>query len=65
MHICVFCTSALCTNFTKISHTKLYQTCEYKQYKFIQNCVFDMYTPKLMRKMHICHVDDGTLNFTT
>ena len=60
-----FCMSTWSTNFTKISHTKLYQTREYKQYKFVQNYVFDMYTQQLIRKMHICHVDDGMLNFTT
>ena len=26
---------------------------------------FDMYTKQLIRKMLICHVDDGMLNFTT
>ena len=31
----------------------------YKQYKFVQNFVFDMYTQKLMREMHICHVDNA------
>ena len=59
MHICVFCMSTWCTNFTKISNKKLYQACVYMQYKFVQNCVFDMYTQILMRKMHICHVDNA------
>ena len=45
--------------FHKNIKKKLYQTCVYKQYKFVQNYVFDMYTQKLMRKMHICHVDNA------
>ena len=27
MHFCVFCMSTWCTNLTKISHKKSYQTC--------------------------------------
>ena len=37
----------------------------YKQYKFVQNYVFDMYTQKLIEKMHMCNADDAKLNFTT
>ena len=37
----------------------------YKQYKFVQNYVFDMYTQKPIEIMHMCNADDAKLNFTT
>ena len=37
----------------------------YKQYKFVQNDVFDMYTQKLIQKVHMSNADDAKLNFTT
>ena len=37
----------------------------YKQYKFVQNYAFDIYTQKLIEKMHMCNADDAKLNFTT
>ena len=37
----------------------------YKQYKFVQNFSFDIYTQKLIEKMHMCNADDAKWNFTT
>ena len=54
--IFVFLHEYMVYKFHKISDKKLYQTCVYKQNKFVQKFVFDMYTQKLMRKMHICHI---------
>ena len=62
--------SALKKQYEKL-HDRSHHTCTsvlyhlYKQYKFVQNYAFDIYTQKLIEKMHMCNADDAKLNFTT
>ena len=53
------------------SHDKSHQKCIsvlchfYKQYKFVENYVFDIYSQKRIGKMNMCNADEAKLNFST
>ena len=53
------------------SHDESHQKCIsvlchfYKQYKFVENYVFDIYSQKLMEKMNTHNADEAKLNSST